>query len=51
LNGAHATRDVEGKAAREAASELGSERVSMERVGTRDVEYVVEFGLGKRGTF
>jgi len=51
LNGAHGTRDIEGKAAREAASELGSERVSMERVGTRDVEHVVEFRRGKRRTF
>ncbi len=37
-NGAQGTRDIEGKAAREAASELGSERVSMERTGMRDIE-------------
>src|SRR5438128_11046822 len=33
LNGADGISDIEGKAAREAASELGSERVSMERAG------------------
>jgi hypothetical protein len=30
-NGAQGTRDIEGKAAREAASELGSERVSIKK--------------------
>jgi hypothetical protein len=32
--------DIEGKAAREAASELGSERVSMELDGISDIEHV-----------
>jgi hypothetical protein len=32
--------DIEGKAAREAASELGSERVSMELNGISDIEHV-----------
>ena len=34
-NGATGRSDIEGKAAREAASEWGRERVSMERHGTR----------------
>ena len=33
MNGADGTSDIEGKAARVAASELGNERVSMERMG------------------
>jgi hypothetical protein len=33
FNGARGTRDIEGKVTRVGASELGGERVSMERVG------------------
>ena len=34
MNGADGTSDIEGKAARVAASELGNERVSMELMGS-----------------
>jgi hypothetical protein len=34
MNGADGTSDIEGKAARVAASELGNERVSMELRGS-----------------
>ena len=36
MNGADGTSDIEGKAARVAASELGNERVSMERGGIEE---------------
>jgi hypothetical protein len=42
--------DIEGKAAREAASELGSERVSMELDGISDIEgKATRVGASERG--
>jgi hypothetical protein len=35
-NGARGTRDIEGEAAREAASELGSKRVSIKKFARSD---------------
>jgi len=46
-NGAFGQSEIEGKTAREAASELGKERVSMEAFGKNDIEGKAAVGSGE----